>query len=296
MTITGLAVRLTAVAALTGMALAMLTLQAEARRSGENPVQPGKNNCRLDKGIIKMDGYPVFDSLGIQVATKRVVISWRYVDANCDGMMTWGVGPAEGADYLRITPRTIYDFAFDMAVTPNAAGDVQISTHHFGPFDPNLAPGGAFRTTAFREVHHDDLIPGLPAPGDFIVTFGTDGLPIPGLSASVHLFTDSGDATFVPGAAPRWGARFMLNVDPLLNNGTIPMGAYMFLDTQLNVYDIVPSADGSCEFGFSEEDWIGVNGGGAIQSGPSTADTIDPNVVPVPVQFAPQCSNNNMAP
>ncbi|MFQ5598786.1 MAG: hypothetical protein ACE5GK_12145 [Nitrospiria bacterium] len=66
----------------------------------------------------------------------------------------------------------------------------------------------------------------------------------------------------------------------------------MFLDSQLNVYHIVPSAVGSCEFGFSEEEWINVNARGAVQQGPNTANTIDPNVVPVPIQFAPHCTNN----
>ncbi|MFQ5803834.1 MAG: hypothetical protein ACE5JQ_13135 [Candidatus Methylomirabilales bacterium] len=284
--------RLAVVVALTGLALVVMAPATEARRSGQNPVQPGKNNCRLAKGTIKMSGYPVYDLSGTQVATKRVTILWRYVDANCDGQMTWGVGPAEGADYLRIVPRTIYDFTSAITPAQDANGQIQISTHHFGPFDPTLGAGGAFRPTAFREVHHDDLILGLPAPGDFVVTQGMDGLPIPGLTISVHLFTDSGDVISVPGVATTWGARFVLTVDPLLSNGTIPAGAFAFMDSQLNAYDIVPSADGTCEFGFSEEDWINANGGGSVQAGPNTANTNDPNVVSVPVHFAPQCSNN----
>lgn len=239
-----------------------------------------------------MVGYPVYDPSGLQVAAKRVVILWRYVDANCDGVMSWGVGPTEGADYLRIVPRTIYDFASAITPAQNANGQVQLSTHHFGPFDWTVGPGGAFRTTALREVHHDDFIPGLPAPGDFVVTQGADGLPVPGLSLSVHLFTDGGDTVSVPGSVPKWGARYVLTVDPAVSNGTIPAGTFMFMDSQLNVYNIVPAADGTCEFGFSEEDWINVNGGGPIQQGPNTANTTDPNVSPVPVYFAPQCTNN----
>ena len=231
--------------------MVLLASESEARRSGRDPVQPGKNNCRLDKGSIKMPGWPVFDAAGVQVATKRVTILWRYVDANCDGQMTWGVGPAEGADYLRIVPRT----------------------------------------TSLRAVRHDDLIPWLPAPGDFVVTQGTDGLPIPGLSLSVHMFTDSGDVTAVPGVAPIWGARFVLSVDPLLSNGSTPAGAFIFVDSQLNVYDVVPDASGNCEFGFAEEDWINANGGGAIQLGPNTAAPANIDVVPVPILFAPQCLN-----
>ncbi len=280
-------------AAVIGLMLVVMARGTEARRGGRDPVQPGKNNCRLDKGSIKMDGHPVYDASGIQVATKRVTILWRYIDANCDGQMTWGVGPAEGADYLRIVPRTIYDFTGAITPAQDANGQVQLSTHHFGPFDATL---GGFKATAFREVHHDDLIAGLPAPGDFVVTQGMDGPPIPGLTVSVHLFTDSGDAVFVPGAASTWGARFVLTVDPTLSDGTIPAGAYMFMDSQLNVYNIVPSTDGTCEFGFSEEDWITVNGGGSVQPGPNTANTTDPNVIPVPVRFAPQCANNTTAP
>lgn len=289
--------KFTVVIALLGIVLGVMTSPAEARRSGENPVRPGKTNCRLADDKIKMPGYPVYDAAGIQVATKRVTILWRYVDNNCDGQMTWGVGPAERADYLRIVPRTEYDFSSAIATTPDLAGNVQISTHHFGPFDTALAPAGAFRTTAFREVHHDDFIAGFPAPGDFVVTQGMDGPPIPGLSVLVHLFTDSGDAVFVPAAASTWGARFVLSVNPTLSDGTVPAGAFMFLDSQLNVYNIVPSTTGGpCEFGFSEEDWITVNGGGSPQTGPNTAATTDPNVVPVPVHFAPQCSNNQLAP
>ncbi len=287
----GLFTRLSAAVAFMAFIVLMAIPMAEARRGAQPPVQPGKVNCRLADGKVDMPGYPVVGPSGTQVATKRVVILWRYVDANCDGAMTWGVGPAEGADYLRIVPRTIYDFT--SAGKPVAANNqVQLSTHHFGPFDPAIPLSGAFRETAFREVHHDDLIQGLPAPGDFVVTQGPDGPAVPGLTISVHLFTDSGDATFIPGVVPKWGARYVLTIDPALSDGTIPAGAYMFMDSQLNVYNVVPGANGACEFGFSEEDWINVNGGGPVQPGPNTAATSDPNVVPVPIRFAPHCSNN----
>ncbi|MFQ5598785.1 MAG: hypothetical protein ACE5GK_12140 [Nitrospiria bacterium] len=154
-----------------------------------------------------MDGYPVLDMSGFQVATKRVTILWRYVDANCDGVMTWGMGPADGSDYLRIVPRTLYNFTSQMAAMTNTNHEVQITTHHFGPLDPIT---GAFRQTAFREVHHDDLIPGLPAPGDLSVTQGIDGPPIPGITARINLFTASGDVVFVPGFIGTWGAKFTL--------------------------------------------------------------------------------------
>lgn len=58
-----------------------------------------------------MPDYPVYATDGVTlVATKRVTVLWRYVDANCDGVMTWqGLG-GEGHDYLRIVPRTQYLF------------------------------------------------------------------------------------------------------------------------------------------------------------------------------------------
>ncbi|MFQ5779690.1 MAG: hypothetical protein ACE5HN_02745 [Nitrospiria bacterium] len=275
-----------------GLILFTMVPASEARRSGQNPVQTGKNNCRLAKGIIKMPGYPLYNLVGTQVATKRVTISWRYVDANCDGVMTWGLGPADGSDYLRIVPRTIYDFTFPLTVVGN---EVQVSTHHFGPFD-NAIPPGAYRETAFREIHHDDLFPGLPAPGDFTITQGMDGLPIPGLTGKIVLAPNAGlipgDNRFVPGSETRWRAKYFLEVDPLLlPSRTIPAGAFMFFDSQLNAYNIVPSSDGSCEFGFSEEDWINVSSGGPIQDGPNTLTgvfpdgTPDPNVIPIPVHF-----------
>ncbi|MFQ5716778.1 MAG: hypothetical protein ACE5GQ_06710, partial [Nitrospinales bacterium] len=129
---------------------------AEARRGDRPPPTPGgpppQNGkaCRLAKGSIKMPGYPILDAAGAQVGVKRVTILWRYVDANCDGVMTWVGGTPgatlEGADHLRVVPRTIYDFNLgSLATTPDLNNEVQISVHHFGPFDPAIGLSGAFR-------------------------------------------------------------------------------------------------------------------------------------------------------
>lgn len=76
----------------------------------------------------------------------------------------------------------------------NGLLEIQMSTHHFGPLDPV----GFIRNSAFRLIKHDDLIPGLPVPGDLVITNGPDdGLPIPGLSFRVSMFGDSGDVFVV---------------------------------------------------------------------------------------------------
>lgn len=293
---------------ITAVAVALLALVAasisvgrtEARRGGLPPVQPGNGNCRLANGTIDTRGWPVLDASGAQVGTRRISVLWRYVDANCDGVMTWrplgATTPLEGADYLRIVPRTIYSFSG--AVVPAWRPDrtAQISTFNFGPAG---AATGASTVTSFREIHHDDFIAGLPAPGDMIVTQGADGLPVPGLSLAVHLQAGGADADFVPswdaaaGAInDRWGARFVLSYNPALSNGTIPAGTAMFMDSQLNAYSLVPGPGGACLTGFSEAEWL--RGVGGIVAGPNTLATADPGLTPVPVHFAPQCSNNTV--
>lgn len=221
---------------------------------------------KLAKGKIKLDGIVITDRAGNPIATKRVTILWRYSDVNGDGLFNWG-GPPETGDVFRLVCRTIYDFTADFTPDPNWNG--QLSTFHWGPFDPAT---NTFRASAFRGVHHDDFIPGLPVPGDFTVAQGMDGLPVPGLSLTASLTAGGSDWDPnngpIPVTAPTWGIRYMLSFAP----GTprvIPAGTFMFMDSQLDMRHI---ASNTCESGWSEEDWITTGGiGGFTQTGPNTA-------------------------
>ncbi|MFQ5649814.1 MAG: hypothetical protein ACE5IY_07720 [bacterium] len=247
--------------------------------NSDNPAEPiaSKDDTtslakkvKLKKGKIKIDGLAITDRAGNPVATKRVTILWRYSDVNGDGVFTWEGAPEVG-DVFRLVNRAIYDFTADFAPDPNWNG--QIATFHWGPFDPAT---NSYRPTVFRGVFHDDFLPGLPVPGDFVVTQGPDGLPVPGLSLTASLFIDSGDWDpnngSTPVTEPRWGIRYILKFAP----GTprvIPAGTFMFMDSQLDMQNIATT---TCENGWSEEDWITTGGvGGFVQHGPSTARPSD---------------------
>lgn len=247
---------------------------------------PLAKKVKLGNGKIKNKGIIITDRAGNPIAIKRVTILWRYSDVTGDGQFTWN-GQPEVGDVFRLVCRSIYEFT--SAFTPDPSWDGTLSKYHWGPFDPAT---NSFRPTVFRGVHHDDFIPGQPVPGDFVVTQGMDGLPVPGITLSAGLFIDSGDwdpnLGPTPVAEPRWGIRYKLKFAP----GTprvIPAGTFMFMDSQLDMQNL---ANNACESGWSEEDWITTGGiGGFIQSGPNTAAP-DPNLFPkleaVPLLHVPQ--------
>lgn len=245
---------------------------------------PTLKRVKMRDGRIRNDGIVITDRAGVPVATKRVTVLWRYSDVNGDGVFTWG-GPSEGGDVFRLVNRAIYDFTADF--TPAADWDGTLATFFWGPAGP---AAGAFRPSVFRGVGHDDFIPGLPVPGDFIVTQGEDGPPVPGLSLTGQLFIDTGDWDpnngLTPLTAPRWGIRYTLSFAP----GTprvIPAGTHMFMDSQLDMRNI---ANDACESGWSEEDRIATGAGGFTQPGPNTAApdlARFPKLEVVPLLFAP---------
>ncbi len=240
----------------------------------------------LVKGQSKIDGVPVFDRAGVQVATKRVNVLWAYSDTDKDGQFIWGGQPLVGDDF-RIVNRTIYTFTSDFV--PDPAWNGQMATFHWGPLHPVT---GLYQPSVFRGVRYDDFIVGLPVPGDYSVTMGMDGLPVPGLSLTGSIFVDAGDwdpaLGPTPLAEPRWGMRYILSFAP----GTprvIPAGTVMFMDAQLDMQNLAPD---TCENGWSEEDWITTGGAlGFVQFGPNTADPASllqyPTLQPPPLLFVP---------
>lgn len=233
---------------------------------------------KLVTGQSKIDGVVITDGAGNPIATKRVHVIWRYEDTNLDGTFTWG-GPPETGDRLRLVCRTIYKFNADFVPHPSWNG--QLSTYHWGPLDPAT---GSFRLTAFRGTDYDDFLPGLPVPGTYVVTQGVDGPPVPGLSLTSSLFSDSGDTIPVPPNLPRWGIRYILSF-ALGTPRKIPAGTYMYVDAQLNMQHLSPD---TCENGWSEEDWITTGGlGGFIQTGPNTAAPLYLELAAPPLLYVP---------